>query len=508
MRRLVLVLAFIWACGGSDTAKPASDAHEVRTDAVELVVPREVVGEEVGEEDTSGSDTFETLADVPPAPGEPGYPCNENGQCNSGVCLETPQGKVCAQPCVENCPEGYTCKNLTFGADLYSVCVPLFLLLCDPCNENKDCNADATGGGAACVDFGANGRFCGGDCSYSPCPSGYECTEVADVNGTKSKQCVPAGGAECKCSPRAIKAGLSTQCYQKNEFGQCKGQRKCIVSGLTGCDAATPAKETCDGLDNDCNGLTDENLGTQIECEVKAVLNGEVRVCKGKGECVNGAVVNCDARTPVPEQCNGIDDDCNGLTDDAICDDGNPCTSDFCNIGAGGCTYQPAPGNKCDDGNPCTLNDHCDVNGNCVAGSQKNCDDGNVCTDDSCDTGTGECKHLNNTAPCEDGNKCTDGDLCSNGVCASGKVKDCAVVDPCLASKGCNPTTGNCEVVPANEGGACDDDNACTINDKCSNGKCVGVNEYCKAICAQKGSLCFGGCIDTGIMPICPCLCI
>ena len=35
------------------------------------------------------------------------------------------------------------------------------------------------------------------------------------------------------------------------------GWRVCGKAGLSECDAATPAEETCDGSDNDCDGFVD-----------------------------------------------------------------------------------------------------------------------------------------------------------------------------------------------------------------------------------------------------------
>jgi hypothetical protein len=49
-----------------------------------------------------------------------------------------------------------------------------------------------------------------------------------------------------------------------------------------------------------------------------------------------------------------------------ICNDGNPCTSDFCQPGVGGCVFQNNQA-SCEDGNPCTWNDLCS-GGACIPG--------------------------------------------------------------------------------------------------------------------------------------------
>lgn len=49
------------------------------------------------------------------------------------------------------------------------------------------------------------------------------------------------------------------------------------------------------------------------------------------------------------------------------------------------------------------------------------CDDGNPCTDDLCDATLG-CRHYNNSSVCSDGNACTSNDVCNGGVCVGGNV--------------------------------------------------------------------------------------
>ena len=512
---LALVTALLVACGGdSNTGGDGGQDPGIQPDypgddlqvLPELQKPEGItpVDVETGEAGDPGTDI---PADVPPEPGEFGWPCTENSQCLSNFCLETPEGMMCTKQCLEECPNGWSCKNITVGSDLVSVCVPLFLRLCEPCSENQDCGSELSGGNALCIDKGGVGRFCGGDCTDSDCPDGYSCEEVSDGVGGTKMQCTPNSGV-CECSTRAIQLGLSTECFNDNEFGMCFGTRKCVVAGLTPCSASTAQEEECNGLDDDCDDLTDEVQG-QIECEKK----NDHGICKGFGECSNGSIVSCDAETPAPEMCNGIDDDCNGETDDALCYDGNDCTKDTCEVGSGECVFEPIAG-PCDDGNLCTLNDHCE-SGQCVGGGAKVCDDGNPCTDDVCDSGSGECKPINNSAPCEDGNKCTQNDTCLNGACQSGQVKDCSDDNMCTLNELCDANSGLCTFTP-NDGAPCDDGDGCTKSDVCSGGQCIGPTDWCEgqAITCTPGPgqlICLPlKCVLIPIIetPSCPCVCI
>ena len=97
------------------------------------------------------------------------------------------------------------------------------------------------------------------------------------------------------------------------------------------------------------------------------------------------------------------------------------------------------------------------------------CEDGNPCTTDSCESGVG-CLSVANEAPCDDENACTVGEQCSEGSCGDGAAVVCDDNSPC--------TTETCVVdlgcVIANSEGQCDDGDPCTENDTCLTGTCIG----------------------------------
>jgi len=146
---------------------------------------------------------------------------------------------------------------------------------------------------------------------------GFDCKSVTSIEGTEAKQCVPSA-KECKCSPLAVELELSTDCYVNNEHGKCFGERKCGEDGLSDCDAATPAAETCNAKDDDCDGVADDDL-VQEECDITNVFG----TCKGKVLCVGGAPV-CQGKEPAAETCDGLDNNCDGKADEGYTD----CDSD------------------------------------------------------------------------------------------------------------------------------------------------------------------------------------
>ena len=85
------------------------------------------------------------------------------------------------------------------------------------------------------------------------------------------------------------------------------------------------------------------------------------------------------------------------------------------------------------------------------------------------------------TAGCDDGDLCTLGDRCAGGSCRPGYDKFCPSADQCNAASVCDPATGECAArVPKSADTACDDRNACTLDDHCLLGSCVGAGTvYC-----------------------------
>lgn len=101
-----------------------------------------------------------------------------------------------------------------------------------------------------------------------------------------------------------------------------KGIHVCNVEGKgtwSDCSAVQPTEEVCNGKDDDCNGIADDSLSVRL-CGVEnnPIQFGECR--PGVERCEAGKVACYGAVKPSPEVCNGKDDDCNGLIDDTGAD--------------------------------------------------------------------------------------------------------------------------------------------------------------------------------------------
>jgi hypothetical protein len=123
------------------------------------------------------------------------------------------------------------------------------------------------------------------------------------------------------------------------------------------------------------------------------------------------------------------------------------------------------PGQPCNAHDSCAINPICGDDGWCRAEGRQNCDDGLECTDDSCG-GNGLCINEPQKGSCALLVKQPTGG--SEERCF--KAGDVNPADPC---RQCNPDQDGRKWT-GREGGNCDDDNPCTVNDTCRSGFCDG----------------------------------
>src|SRR6185295_7577931 len=76
--------------------------------------------------------------------------------------------------------------------------------------------------------------------------------------------------------------------------------------------------ESCNNVDDDCNGVTDEMLSRS--CYTGGAGTSGVGICRpGTQLCAAGVFGACAGQvTPGTETCNNVDDDCNGAIDNGV----------------------------------------------------------------------------------------------------------------------------------------------------------------------------------------------
>ncbi|MFH1530611.1 MAG: putative metal-binding motif-containing protein [Pseudomonadota bacterium] len=335
MRRLTLlvIVAAMAACGPNDVTTGGADAPADAAPDLPTIFPDdgEVVPSDLPPQPDQNGDLPEACE---AGEGCLGDPCDDGGDCISGWCVQHMGQTVCTQECVEECPPGWTCQQVSAGGrDVVFICVSDLATLCRPCFDSTDC--EGLGVTDLCVSYGDAGSFCGGTCSpdaapkATGCPEDFTCTEVDD-GGAPSYQCV-ANAEVCDCSTTSILLGLSTACVITNEFGTCQGERTCAGDGLTPCDAPPPGEETCNGLDDDCDGQIDEGFPDLDGDGLAVCVDDEGDGCWD--EATQEVDIDCDdvpdsedncAADPNPDQFDTDDDGTGDFCDDDDDGDGDP----------------------------------------------------------------------------------------------------------------------------------------------------------------------------------------
>jgi hypothetical protein len=260
----------------------------------------------------------------------------------------------------------------------------------DNCNGAVDegfVSVATTCGVGACASTGSTSCSAGvvhNSCTPgTPAPSDVSCDNVDDnCNGAVDEGYV---SQSTSCGVGACASTGSTSCSGGAVHDNCTP------------GTPAPSDATCDGVDDNCNGTNDEQYASVfMTCGIGACARS------GSTSCVGGAVTNnCTPGAPLPSDatCNGVDENCNGVADEGFvpscsgttastcvsgvphstqCLDTNPCNgTESC--AAGACVAGSPV--VTDDGNPCTA-DSCDpvlgVRHTPVA-SGTSCEDGNVC---------------------------------------------------------------------------------------------------------------------------------
>ena len=250
-----------------------------------------------------------------------------------------------------------------------------------------------------------------------------------DCNGAVDDTCPCMGTATQSCFPGNVATRNIGAC--QDGVQACKGTLWGPCAG-----AVVPKTDTCNGLDDDCNGIVDDgcscDAGVTQPCYTGAVSTRGIGACKdGTQACDGGALGACQGSvTPATETCNGIDDDCNGIVDD-------------------GCPCQPGETQDCYTGPAGTVNV-----GECASGTQA-CDNGAwaACAgqvlpvDEICNKKDDNCDGAVDEGNPGGGDGCDTGKLgaCAAGIltCTGGQAVCKQVVQP--SPEKCNGVDDDCD---------------------------------------------------------------
>jgi putative metal-binding protein len=222
---------------------------------------------------------------------------NCNGQIDEG----NPEGgQACAIPgLIGACAEGVTsCANGPMTCQQVTFPVPE---TCNGLDDNCDGQIDEgnPSGGGPCTVTGLLGVCAAGQ--YSCADGPRTCVQTVFPS---TETC---NGLDDDCDGSVDEDLGSTSCG----LGACHVTVDNCVAGVPQtCVPGTPSTEVCNGIDDDCDGSTDEDLG-RTSCGVGACA-------ASVDNCVGGVTQTCHPGTPATEVCNGIDDDCDGSTDEDL----------------------------------------------------------------------------------------------------------------------------------------------------------------------------------------------